>query len=143
MKINKGSATKMLLAFARDKVLHKTKDSEGRMREKKRVVGVWKPFLSIVRTARVSNGAKFRRCLLRAKVLSSSIDFDANFWAASASLCVLQRLLLNHFTMLLDTTSSLTHSYYALVQTFNVVYFPSVLNKLTLMCNCLGNKHVL
>lgn len=69
----------MLSAFARDKVLHKTKGSEGRVREKKRIVGVWKPFLSIVRTARVSNGAKFRRCLPRAKVLSSTIDFDANF----------------------------------------------------------------
>lgn len=69
----------MLSAFTRDKVLHKTKGSEGRMREKKRVVGVWKPFLSIVRTARVSNGAKFRQCLPRAKVLSSTIDFNANF----------------------------------------------------------------
>lgn len=78
VKINRG-VRPMLSAFARDKVLHKTKGSEGRVREKKRIVGVWKPFLSIVRTARVSNGAKFRRCLPRAKVLSSTIDFDANF----------------------------------------------------------------
>lgn len=71
----------MLSAFTRDKVLHKTKGSGG-AKKRKRVVGAWRGggfFLSIVRTARVSNGAKFRRCLPGAKVLSSTIDFDANF----------------------------------------------------------------
>lgn len=72
----------MLSVFARDKVLHKTKDSKriegGEGKENSRCTG-GRLFLSIVRTARVSNGAKFRRCLLRAKVLSSTIDFDANF----------------------------------------------------------------
>lgn len=81
IKINKRGVEPMLSAFARDKVLHKTKDDGdvgyGTRKEKELVYGGL--FLSIVRTARVSNGAKFRRCLPRAKVLSSAIDFGANF----------------------------------------------------------------